>query len=85
MSLFFSTYAQTDSLLHDIPTTKKEFTGSEPKVIGTINYLVAGVRSAIKFYKAGNGLKKNKEMEKVIKIDDGGGLEGWVTEQLGKK
>ena len=156
--LFFAlaATAQTDSLLQNpLPTTKDEFTVSEPRVIHTTNYLettpidkqgdqwraqaklltnwianspevtielnektgtffkknpelmfvymagwtryvlqngyskdriqgnVAGIRSAIKVYKAGNGLKKDKEMEKLIRLDESGGLETWVTEQLG--
>jgi hypothetical protein len=158
--LYFSlgVRAQTDSLLHNpLPTTKEEFTASEPKVLNTINYLettpidkqhdawrdqaamlmawltnspevtvdidsktvtfgnknpellmifmggwtkyvlqngysqdkvqanVAGIKSAIKVYKLGNGLKKDKEMDKLIKLDDGGGLEAWVVAQLGQK
>jgi hypothetical protein len=148
--------AQTDSLLQNpLPTTKEEFTASEPRVIHTINYLettpidkqgddwraqagiltawltkapevtvdinekttpfikknpellfiyiggwtryvlqngyskdpvqgnVAGIKSAIKVYKLGNGLKKDKEMEKLIKLDESGGLEAWVLAQLG--
>lgn len=154
--LFNGLNAQTDSLLRNpLPSTKEEFTASEPKVINTVNFLettpldkqrdawtiqaamltawvtnspevtielnakigtffkknpelmiifmggwiryclqngysndkvqcnLAGIRSAIKVYKLGNGLKKDKEMEKIIKIDDGGGLEAYVTEQLG--
>ena len=147
--------AQTDGLLQNpLPATKDEFTASEPKVIGTANFLestpindawrvqaallmgwltnspevtievdaktmtfakknpelllvfmggwtryvlqngyskdkvqgnLAGIRSAIKAYKAGNGLKKDKEVDKLIKLDDSGGLEAWVTEQLGQK
>jgi hypothetical protein len=149
---------QTDSLLHNpLPTTKEEFTASEPRVINTINYLettpmdkqgdawraqaallmawltnspevtidvdsktvtfgkknpellmifmggwtryvlqngysrdkvqanVAGIKSAIKVYKLGNGLKKDKEIDKLVKLDDGGGLEAWVAGQLGQK
>jgi hypothetical protein len=156
-SLSMGVRAQTDSLLHNpLPSTKEEFTASEPNVINTVNYLettpidkqgdawrmqakllvgwitnspqvtvemnekvmpfskrnpelmfvfmggwtkyvlqngysknklqsnVAGIRSAIKVYKAGNGLKKDKEMDKLIKIDDSGGLEAWVAGQLGQ-
>jgi hypothetical protein len=158
LSLSLSISAQTDSLLHNpLPTTKEEFTASEPRVINTVNYLettpigkqgdawraqaallmawltnspevtvdvdsktvtfakknpellmifmggwtryvlqngysrdkvqanVAGIKSAIKVYKLGNGLKKDKEMEKLIKLDDSGGLEAWVAAQLGQK
>ena len=44
---------------------------------------VAGIRSAIKVYRLGNGLKKDKEMEKLIKLDESAGLESWVVTQLG--
>jgi len=54
---------------------------SKDRVLGT----VAGLRSAIKAYKMGNGFKKDKEMERLIKLDEGNGLEGWVREQLGQK
>ena len=54
---------------------------SKDKVQGNL----AGIRSAIKVYKAGSGLKKDKEMEKLIKLDESGSLEGWVTQQLGPK
>lgn len=54
---------------------------SRDRVQGT----VAGLRSAIRAYKMGNGFKKDKEMEKLIKLDEGNGLEGWVMEQLGQK
>jgi hypothetical protein len=150
--------AQTDNLLQSpLPTTKEEFTASEPRVVNTVNYLettpidkqgdawriqaallmawltnspevsieinaktvtfakknpelmmifmggwtryvlqngyskdkvqanLGGIKSAIKVYKLGNGLKKDKEMERLIKLDDSGGLEAWVTGQLGEK
>lgn len=156
LCLAVSATAQTDSLLQNpLPTTKEEFTASEPKVIHTVNYLettpidkqgdewraqaailtawltnapqvtidlnakttpfikknpellmifmagwtryvlqngyskdpiqgnVAGIKSAIKVYKAGNGLKKDKEMDKLIKLEESGGLEAWVVTQLG--
>ena len=150
--------AQTDSLLQNpLPSTKEEFTASEPRVINTVNFLettpidkqgdawreeaallmawltnspqvtiemdsktvtfakknpellmifmggwtryvlqngyskdkvqgnLAGIRSAIKVYKAGNGLKKDKDMDKLVKLEDSNGLEDWVAGQLGQK
>ena len=53
---------------------------SNDKIQGNL----AGIKSAIKVYKLGNGLKKDKEMDKLIKLDDSGGLEAWVAEQLGQ-
>jgi hypothetical protein len=158
LALSIGVSAQTSELLHNpLPTTKEEFTASEPSVINTVNYLestpidkegdawriqgamllawltgapqvtieidaktmtfskknpellivfmggwtryalqntyskdkiqgtVAGVKSAIKVYKMGNGFKKDKEMEKLIKLDEAGGLESWVVEKLGQK
>jgi len=56
-------------------------TYSKDKVQGNI----AGIKSAIKVYKMGSGLKKDKEMEKLIKLEEDGGLESWVAEKLGQK
>jgi len=47
--------------------------------------IVAGLRSTIKAYKMGNGFRKDKEMEKLVKLDESNGLEDWVKEQLGQK
>jgi hypothetical protein len=46
---------------------------------------IAGVRSAIKVYKKGVGMKKDKEMDKLVQLENKGELEKWVTDQLGKK
>ena len=46
---------------------------------------LAGIKSAIKVYKMGNGLKKDKEMEKFSKLDDSGALETWVAAQFSQK
>ncbi|NUO02088.1 MAG: hypothetical protein HUU01_15900 [Saprospiraceae bacterium] len=46
---------------------------------------IAGIKSTIKVYKNGINIKKNKAMEKIIKLDEKGELEKWVTEQLAKK
>lgn len=45
---------------------------------------VAGIKSAIKVYKMKNGLKNDKEMEKLITLDEKGELENWVKEQFSK-
>lgn len=44
---------------------------------------MAGIRCAAKVYKGG-GLKKDKEMQKLIDMDDKGELEKWVSEKLAK-
>ena len=46
---------------------------------------LAGIKSAIKVYQMGNGMKKDKEMEKLIEMDSKNELESWVTSQLAKK
>jgi hypothetical protein len=46
---------------------------------------VAGIRTAIKVYQMGNGIKKDKEMEKIIEIDSKNELDAWVASQLEEK
>jgi acetaldehyde dehydrogenase (acetylating) len=46
---------------------------------------LAGIKSAIKVYQMGNGLKKDKQMEKIIELDSKNELKNWITEQLKKK
>ncbi|HET6228205.1 MAG TPA: hypothetical protein VFF27_18135 [Bacteroidia bacterium] len=50
-----------------------------------VKYTTAGIKSAIKVYKKGMSIQKDKAMEKIIKTDESGGLEKWVREQLAKK
>ena len=49
-----------------------------------INGSLAGIKSAIKVYK-NLSLKKDKEMDKLIELDDKGELENWVKSKLEKK
>jgi hypothetical protein len=53
---------------------------AKDEVQGTL----AGIRCAAKVYKAGE-LKKDKEMQKLIDLDEKGELENWVREKLGRK
>ena len=46
---------------------------------------LAGIRSAMNIYKKGVGVKKDKEMEKLVQLEDKGELEKWVSDQLAKK
>jgi hypothetical protein len=48
---------------------------------------LAGLRSVIKEYKAnlGHGMKKEKQVEKLIQLEGSSELEKWVTDQLKKK
>ncbi len=45
---------------------------------------MAGLSSLIKLYQAnkGNGLKKDKHVEKIIAMDEKGELEKWIEEQI---
>jgi hypothetical protein len=43
---------------------------------------MAGLKSAIKIYKKGVEIKKDKNMEKLIALQDKGELEDWVKKQL---
>jgi hypothetical protein len=45
---------------------------------------LAGIKSAIKVYQLG-GLKKDKEMEKIIALDTSNELEAWITKRLAEK
>ena len=45
---------------------------------------LSGIKSAIKVYK-NLSLKKDKEMEKLIELDDKGELENWVKSKVSKK
>ncbi len=44
---------------------------------------LAGIRSAINIYSKG-GLKKDKKMDRLIKLDENDELDKWVSEQLSK-
>lgn len=50
---------------------------STDKIQGSL----AGLKSAIKVYK-NLSLKKDKEMEKLVKINDKGELENWVKAKI---
>lgn len=54
---------------------------SDDKIKGNL----AGLQSVITFYKNGNGLQKDKELDKLVDIDSKGELESWVKKQLAKK
>ena len=46
---------------------------------------LAGVRTAMKFYKNGNDLRIDGEMDALIELEAKGELEKWVKDQLAKK
>lgn len=46
---------------------------------------LAGVRFAMKVYKRPDGPQFDKEMEKLIQLEDKGQLEQWIKDQLAKK
>ncbi|MBZ4191995.1 hypothetical protein [Niabella beijingensis] len=46
---------------------------------------LAGIKSVIKIYKAGNGIRKDKDIEKLVALDNKNELETWIASRLGKK
>jgi len=46
---------------------------------------LAGIKTAMIVYKKGIAIKKDKEMEKLIALDNKGELEQWIKETLPKK
>ncbi len=46
---------------------------------------LAALRTVINVYKKGVGIKKDKDIEKMMVKDEKGELEGWVKDNLGKK
>ena len=54
---------------------------ADDKVKGTL----AGIKSVLKVYKAGNGVKKDKNVDKLVKLEADGKLEKWIEDQLKKK
>jgi hypothetical protein len=46
---------------------------------------LAGIKSVIKVYQAGNGVKKDKDIEKLVDMDSKNELESWISSQLGSK
>ncbi len=50
-----------------------------------VNGNVAGLKSVIKVYKMGNGIVKDKKVERLMGIEEKGGLTKYVEEQLKKK
>jgi hypothetical protein len=49
----------------------------------TVAGSLAGIRSAMRIYKTGL-LAKNKELQKLIELEEKGGLEDWVKKKLNK-
>lgn len=52
--------------------------GGKDKLQGNL----AGLRSIIKVYKDVGGVKKHKDIDKLVKLEKDGKLEGWVKEHL---
>lgn len=43
---------------------------------------MAGIKSIIKVYKRGKGIKKDKNVEKLVKMENDGELESWLKSKL---
>lgn len=71
--------------MQQLQKRRAEFTHGEVQILRSLLFLnLLGIKSAIKVYKMGNGLKKDKEMEKLLKLDEDSGLESWIAEKLGQ-
>lgn len=46
---------------------------------------LAGIKSVIKVYKMGIGMKKDKDIEKLVDLDSKNELEAWIVSTLEKK
>jgi hypothetical protein len=46
---------------------------------------LAGIKSVIKVYKMGGGIKKDKDIDKLVELDSKNELEPWIIARLGKK
>ena len=46
---------------------------------------LAGIKSVVKVYKMGVGIKKDKDIEKPVDLDSKNELEAWIVSKLGKK
>ncbi|MBL0357722.1 MAG: hypothetical protein IPP72_12935 [Chitinophagaceae bacterium] len=42
----------------------------------------AALRDMIAVYKAGQGIKKDKKMEKLMKSDEAGEIDSWLSDNL---
>jgi len=46
---------------------------------------LAGIKSVVNLYKTGVGIKKDKDLQKLVDLDSKNELESWITSQLGQK
>jgi hypothetical protein len=53
-----------------------------PDSVNSIKGNMAGLESILKVYKQGQGVSRDKKVEKIIKLQDEGKLENWLKDQL---
>lgn len=56
-----------------------------PDKVNDLSGNLAGLRSLIKVHGSGKGVKKNKEISRLEKLDEEGKLEAWLKERIHKK
>jgi hypothetical protein len=55
-----------------------------PDSVNSLNGNMAGLESIIKVYKQGQGVSRDKKVEKIIQLQAEGKLEDWLKEQIKK-
>ncbi len=55
-----------------------------PDSVNSLNGNMAGLESIINVYKQGQGVSRDKKVEKIIKLQEEGELEDWVKDQIKK-
>ena len=55
-----------------------------PDSVNSLKGNIAGLESIIKVYEQGQGVRRDKKVEKIIKLQEEGELEDWVKDQIKK-
>jgi hypothetical protein len=85
----FSKNMRIDAVFNDCPQLRIFFMGGWAKNAienryraGKVENYLAGLRSAIKVYKANKSLNRSDSIDELIKLDSTGKLKEWVTDRL---
>jgi hypothetical protein len=55
-----------------------------PDSVNSLKGNIAGLESIIKVYEQGQGVRRDKKVEKIIKLQEEGELTDWVKDQIKK-
>lgn len=85
----FSQNVRVDILFNDNPKLRVYYMGGWARNVvqkqgktSKVENCVAGLRSAIKVYKANKSLERNSSFDEIIKIDNEGKLFEWVADRI---